>query len=56
MANESDYNPLDYVPDSLLNHPELVRRGIAICDTLKPVSAQFIQPSTHIWVYDDVGS
>ena len=37
MADRSDYDFMLRVPESLKEHPELIRRGIAVCDILKPV-------------------
>ena len=55
MANELEYSPLDHVLDSLQNHPELVGRGIVICDILNFVRVLMIRPSDHAYyVIDDV--
>ena len=42
MADKLDYSLMFKVPDSLQEHPELISRGIVVCDIIKPVGFRFL--------------
>ena len=55
MADRSHYDFMLRVPESLKEHPELIRRGIAVCDILKPVRLP-AQVSPHVLLTDHSGT